>query len=45
VSDPELAARYGAAAHARVITAASWDTVAAAVEDALAPLVGRSAST
>jgi glycosyltransferase involved in cell wall biosynthesis len=45
VSDPDLAARYGAAAHARVTSAASWDTVAAAVEDALAPLVGAQASS
>ena len=39
LADRELAALYGAAARALVASAASWETVAEAVERALAPLV------
>lgn len=39
LADRERASRYGAAAHARIAHAASWETVAEAVERALAPLV------
>jgi glycosyltransferase involved in cell wall biosynthesis len=41
LADRELAARFGAAAHARVSTVVSWETVAEAAERALEPLVAR----
>jgi D-inositol-3-phosphate glycosyltransferase len=44
LADGDLAARYGAAAHARVSRVASWENVAEAVERALAPLVAISRS-
>lgn len=44
LSDPALAARLGAAAHARVTEAASWETVAERIEAALQPLLTSSSS-
>jgi glycosyltransferase involved in cell wall biosynthesis len=41
LADRELAARFGAAAHARVSRVVSWETVAEAAERALEPLVAR----
>ncbi len=39
LADPSAAAAMGTAAHARVASAASWDTVAEAMERALEPLL------